>query len=82
MEIRRRHGSPVALAGQDGVRGLVLKGRDGADGVHIEMVPVVAGLALERGYHVVVEGVLAAGGYGGCSRIRPDATAASPACST
>ncbi|GAB3213837.1 hypothetical protein ACQEU5_21990 [Marinactinospora thermotolerans] len=81
MEIHRRHGSLAALVGQDGVRGLVLKERDGADGAHIEMVSVVAGRAMGRGYRVVVEGVLAAGRCWGCSRIRPDATAASPACS-
>jgi predicted kinase len=54
----------VALVQQDVVRRQVLGEGDVAGGVNIGLLDVMARYALERGYHVILEGILNAARYG------------------
>src|SRR5262245_10391418 len=56
--LREHRGRSLAVAEQDYLRRRVLKERDVAGGANIELVSVVARFALDRGYDVVVEGIM------------------------
>ncbi|MEO3753847.1 kinase [Streptomyces sp. B6B3] len=62
--VRERYGRGMALVGQDNLRRVVLRERDVPDGANIGLIATVARYALDRGYHVVVEGILYAAHYG------------------
>ena len=63
-EIRRRHGRGLAIVGQDNLRRQVLRERDVPGGANIELIDLTARFALDRGFHVIVEGILYADHYG------------------
>jgi hypothetical protein len=63
-EIRRRHGRGLAIVGQDNLRRQVLRERDVPGGANIDLIDLTARFALDRGFHVIVEGILHAGHYG------------------
>lgn len=71
--LRERFGRGLALVGQDHLRRVVLRERDRPDAANIGLIDTVARYALDAGYHVVVEGILQAGHYGGMlARLRAD----------
>ena len=57
-EIRRRHGRGLAIVGQDTLRRQVLRERDVPGGANIDLIDLTARFALDRGFHVIVEGIL------------------------
>ena len=57
-EIRRRHGRGLAIVGQDTLRRHVLAERDVPGGANIDLIDLTARFALDRGFHVIVEGIL------------------------
>ncbi|MFB9323701.1 kinase [Cryptosporangium minutisporangium] len=61
--LQRRHGRGCALVEQDYLRRIVLRERDYPGGLAPRMVAQTARLALDHGYHVVVEGILTASRY-------------------
>ncbi|MFE2283371.1 AAA family ATPase [Streptomyces sp. NPDC059443] len=63
-EIRDRHGSGIALVGQDTLRRVVLRERDTPGAANIGLIGSVARYALDHGFHVIVEGILYADRYG------------------
>ena len=63
-EIRRRHGRGVAIVGQDNLRRQVLRERDVPGAANIDLIDLTARFALDRGFHVIVEGILYADHYG------------------
>jgi hypothetical protein len=63
-DIRRRHGRGLAIVGQDNLRRLVLRERDVPGGANIDLIDLTARFALDRGFHVIVEGILYADHYG------------------
>jgi hypothetical protein len=63
-EIRRRHGRGLAIVGQDNLRREVLRERDVPGGANVDLIDLTARFALDRGFHVIVEGILDAGRYG------------------
>ena len=63
-EIRRRHGRGLAIVGQDNLRRQVLRERDVPGGANIDLIDLTARFALDRGFHVIVEGILYADHYG------------------
>jgi len=63
-EIRRRYGRGLAIVGQDNLRRQVLRERDVPGGANIDLIDLTARFALDRGFHVVVEGILYADHYG------------------
>ncbi|MEU6020709.1 kinase [Micromonospora sp. NPDC047134] len=60
-ELRRRHGRGCALVEQDYLRRIVLRERDKAGGVAPALIEQTVRFALDRGYHVVLEGILHTG---------------------
>ncbi|RKT11005.1 putative kinase [Streptomyces sp. 1114.5] len=62
--VRSLFGDGLAIISQDSVRINVLGEPDIRGGVNIEMIDAMARIALGRGYHVLLEGVLAADRYG------------------
>ncbi|MGW4407933.1 AAA family ATPase [Nonomuraea sp. NPDC004702] len=54
----------MALIGQDVVRREILRERDKAGGVNIGLLDVMCRHALNAGYHVILEGILARSHYG------------------
>jgi hypothetical protein len=56
-EIRRRHGRGLAIVGQDNLRRQVLRERDVPRGANIGLIDLTARFALDRGFHVIVEGI-------------------------
>ncbi|MFE2410108.1 kinase [Kitasatospora sp. NPDC059408] len=62
--LRAAYGRGVAVVAQDVLRRTVLRERDVPGGANIGLVELVARHALDHGYHVVVEGILAADRYG------------------
>ncbi len=54
----------MAIIGQDNIRRKVLKEKDVPGGTNISMISLMARHALDSGYHVVIEGILAAERYG------------------
>jgi predicted kinase len=63
-EIRRRHGRGLAIVGQDNLRRQVLRERDVPGAANIDLIDLTARFALDRGFHVIVEGILYADRYG------------------
>jgi predicted kinase len=63
-EIRRRHGRGLAIVGQDNLRRQLLRERDVPGGANIDLIDLTARFALDRGFHVIVEGILYADHYG------------------
>jgi hypothetical protein len=63
-ELRRRHGRGLAIVGQDNLRRQVLRERDVPGGANIDLIDLTARFALDRGFHVIVEGILHADHYG------------------
>ena len=63
-EIRRRHGYGLAIVGQDNLRRQVLREHDVPGGANIDLIDLTARFALDRGFHVIVEGILYADRYG------------------
>ena len=64
-EIRDRYGRGCALIEQDYFRRIVLREHDSiaSTGIAPELIGTAAALALDRGYHVVLEGILSTGRY-------------------
>ncbi|MFB7619615.1 AAA family ATPase [Kitasatospora sp. NPDC056181] len=62
--LRAAYGRGIAVVGQDVLRRDVLRERDVDGGANIGLIDVVARHALDHGFHVVVEGILAADRYG------------------
>jgi hypothetical protein len=62
-ELRRRHGRGCALVEQDHLRRIVLRERDLPGGHAPDLIAEVARFALDRHYHVIVEGILHTGRY-------------------
>ncbi|MFE3499080.1 AAA family ATPase [Kitasatospora sp. NPDC059160] len=62
--LRAAYGRGVAVVGQDVLRRTVLRERDVVGGANIGLIDLVARHALDHGFHVVVEGILAADRYG------------------
>ena len=67
-EIRARHGRGIALVSQDNLRRVVLRERDTADGANIGLIDMVARYALDRGLHVIIDGILYEAHYGAMLR--------------
>jgi hypothetical protein len=63
-EIRRRYGRGLAIVGQDNLRRHVLREQDVPGGANIDLIDLTARFALDRGFHVIVEGILSADRYG------------------
>jgi hypothetical protein len=63
-EIRRRHGHGLAIVGQDNLRRQVLREHDVPGGANIGLIDLTARFALDRGFQVIVEGILSADHYG------------------
>ncbi|HEY5015485.1 MAG TPA: AAA family ATPase [Streptosporangiaceae bacterium] len=63
-EIRRRHGRGLAIVGQDNLRRQVLREWDVPGAANIDLIDLTARFALDRGFHVIVEGILHADHYG------------------
>ncbi|RKT09637.1 putative kinase [Streptomyces sp. 1114.5] len=61
--LRTAYGRGLAVVAQDLLRRTVLRERDVPGGANIGLIDVVARHALDHGFHVVVEGVLAAERY-------------------
>lgn len=68
-ELRQRHGRGCALVDQDYLRRTVLWEHDRAGGLAPRLIAHTARVALDHGYHVIVEGILTA------ERYREDLTA-------
>ncbi|MFJ2864153.1 AAA family ATPase [Kitasatospora sp. NPDC087314] len=62
--LRAAYGRGIAVVGQDVLRRTVLRERDVAGGENIGLIDLVARHALDHGFHVVVEDILAADRYG------------------
>lgn len=63
-QIRARYGRGLAIISQDVVRRQILKEKDSPGAVNIAMIDLMARHALNRGFHVVVEGIMYADRYG------------------
>ncbi len=63
-EIRRRYGHGLAIVSQDVLRRDILRVKDGPQNDAIGLMDITARYALDRGYHVIVEGILAGDRYG------------------
>ena len=63
-EIRTRLGCGVAIVGQDNIRRVILKEPDVPGGANVGLIDLSARYTLDRGYHVIVEGILYAAHYG------------------
>ena len=61
--LRTHLGRRVALVEQDYLRRVVLKEHDVRDGANIELISTVARFALDRGWNVILEGILQADRY-------------------
>jgi predicted kinase len=62
--VRTAYGRGVAVVGQDNVRREILRERDTPDGANIGLIDLITRYSLAQGYHVVLEGILAASRYG------------------
>ncbi|MFF2548948.1 AAA family ATPase [Kitasatospora sp. NPDC058063] len=62
--LRAAYGRGIAVVAQDVLRRDVLRERDVPGGANIGLIDLVARHALDHGFHVVVEGILAADRYG------------------
>ena len=71
-EIRNRYGRGMAIIGQDVVRRDILWEKEEPTSVNIGMIELMARHALDRGMHVIVEGILSCSSYGACCLARRD----------
>ena len=62
--IRAAYGHGIAWVEQDFVRRMIFNELDQPDGANIGMIERIAGYALDRGFHVVLEGILPTRRYG------------------
>jgi predicted kinase len=62
--VRERYGRGCALVEQDYLRRIVLKERDVEGGIAPDLIAHTVRFALDRGYHVLLEGILARTRYG------------------
>jgi len=62
--VRDRYGRGIAIVGQDNLRRTVLRERDTPGAANIGLIDLTARYALDRGYHVIIEGILYAAHYG------------------
>ena len=67
-EVRRRYGRGCALVEQDHLRRILLREHDGPDGVAPRLIEATCRVALDGGYHVLLEGILHAAWYGAMLR--------------
>lgn len=63
-ELRRRIGRGVALVEQDYLRRIVLREHDLPGAANIDLISQTARFALDRSFHVILEGILSAHRYG------------------
>ncbi|MCX5215737.1 AAA family ATPase [Kitasatospora sp. NBC_00240] len=61
--VRARYGRGIAVVAQDNIRRTVLRERDTPGAANIGLINLVARHSLDHGYHVIVEGILAAAHY-------------------
>ncbi|MEK8168763.1 AAA family ATPase [Streptomyces sp. M19] len=62
--LREKFGRNLAIVGQDHLRRIVLGERDRSGGANIGLIDLTARYALDKGFHVVIEGILSADRYG------------------
>jgi predicted kinase len=62
--IRRRVGRGVAIVSQDMIRRDILWEHETPTGANISLIDLTSRYALDRGYHVIVEGILKSHAYG------------------
>jgi predicted kinase len=62
-ELREAYGRGVAWVSQDLIRRNILKEKDRAGGVNIALIDLVARYSLDKGYHVVLDGIFHADRY-------------------
>lgn len=67
-ELRRRVGRGVALVEQDYLRRILLREHDLPGAANIELISNTVRFALDRGFHVILEGILPAARYGAMLR--------------
>ncbi|MCW2942811.1 MAG: Sli3 [Actinomycetia bacterium] len=63
LGLRARYGRGLAVVSQDTVRRDLLRERDVPNGVNIGLIDTIVRYTLDRGYHVVLEGILTADRY-------------------
>ncbi len=63
-EVRLRCGRGIAIVSQDVIRRDLLREKDVPGGVNIGLIDAIARYALDRGYHVILEGILHSTHYG------------------
>lgn len=64
LRLREACRERVALVEQDYVRRIVMREKEAADADNIELIGRMVEFALERGYHVILEGILRFSRYG------------------
>jgi predicted kinase len=64
MALRLRMGRETALVQQDVMRRVILKEHDVPGGINIDLIELTTRFALDRGYDVILEGILSAARYG------------------
>ncbi|MGW0538384.1 AAA family ATPase [Streptomyces sp. NPDC003032] len=62
--LREKFGRNLAIVAQDNLRRIVLRERDRPGGANIGLIDLTARYALDKGFHVVLEGILYAARYG------------------
>jgi thymidylate kinase len=70
--LRRRVGRGVALVEQDYLRRILLREHDRPGAANIELISNTVRFALDRGFHVILEGILSAARYGAMLRALRD----------
>jgi hypothetical protein len=68
-EIGARYGRGIALVGQDNLRRVILRERDIRAGANIGLIDTVARYALNRGFHMIIDGILDVAHHG--SMLKP-----------
>lgn len=64
LGLRQRFGRGLAIVGQDNIRRDILQERDRPGGANIDLIDLTARFALERGFQVIVEGIMNRVRYG------------------
>jgi hypothetical protein len=80
--VRERYGRGCALVEQDYLRRIVLRELDGDGGIAPALIAQTVRFALDHGYHVVLEGILARARYGSALSCLFRAHGGAPRCST
>ncbi|WP_433358774.1 AAA family ATPase [Streptosporangium sp. CA-115845] len=62
--VRTAYGYGLALVSQDVIRRELLREKDRPDGVNIGLIDTIVRHCLDRGYHVILEGIFFSGHYG------------------